>query len=135
DRCADLPRNRRCDPSGAPGPRGGDRDRRDRAGGLDLLHRRAGRARRAGAHGSGRPPPRGETYFNVYTTAPISSSEGPLNVYIYASANTSGGELVPTASISFGDPAGGAVADYMPVSDPNAGIELEPGSTVTSGSL
>jgi|SoiMethySBSTD1v2_1073268.scaffolds.fasta_scaffold224248_2 hypothetical protein len=81
------------------------------------------------------PPPRGETYFNVYTTAPISSSEGPLNVYIYASANTSGGELVPTASISFGDPAGGAVADYMPVSDPNAGIELEPGSTVTSGSL
>ena len=83
------------------------------------------------------PPPRGESYFNIYTTAPISSSEGPVNVYISAYAETPGGELVPTVSIGLGDPAqgSGAFVDYQPASGPSAGIELASGSTATSGSL
>ena len=51
------------------------------------------------------PPPSGESYFNIYTTEPLSSSEGPVNVYIDSYPQTTGGEPVPTVSISIGDPA------------------------------
>ena len=83
------------------------------------------------------PPPSGESSINVYTTAPISSSEGPVNVYIGVYPETTGGEPVPSVSISIGDPtqAGGQVVDYQPSTGPSAGIELEPGSSSTSGSL
>jgi len=83
------------------------------------------------------PPPSGESYFNIYTTEPISSSEGPVNVYVDFFPQGEAGELGPTATISFGDPtqAGGQVLDYQPGTGPSAGVELEPGSTATSGSL
>ena len=76
------------------------------------------------------PPPSGESYFNVYTTAPISSSEGPVNVYVDVFSQGEGEEPAPTVSISIGDPAqgGGQVLDYQPGTGPSAGIELEPGS-------
>ena len=82
------------------------------------------------------PPPRGETYINIYTTSPIDSSEGPINVSVYASPQAVEGELIPTVSISIGDPAQGPVLDYQPQGpDQSEGIVLEPGSTATSGSL
>jgi hypothetical protein len=83
------------------------------------------------------PPPSGESYFNIYTTQPLSSSEGPVNVYIDSYPQTTGGEPVPTVSISIGDPAqaGGQVLDYQPGTGPSTGIELESGSSATSGAL
>jgi hypothetical protein len=82
-------------------------------------------------------PPEGESYYSVYTSSPMSSSEGPVNVFIDFYPQGPGGELAPTVSMSIGDPtqAGGQVLDYQPGTGPSAGIELEPGSSATSGSL
>jgi hypothetical protein len=83
------------------------------------------------------PPPSGEDYFNVYTQSTISTSEGPVNVFVGAFAETPGGEPVPSVSISFGDinQVETPPIDYQPAGGGSEGIELEPGSTATSGSL
>ena len=73
--------------------------------------------------------------FNVYTNAPISSSEGPVNVYINASPNDA-----RKASWSRRSASASATLRVVPepssttsrASDPSAGIELEPGSTATA---
>jgi hypothetical protein len=82
-------------------------------------------------------PPEGETYFNVYTTSPITSSQGPVSVYIDAFASTPGGELDPTVSINFGDPEQGpeGTVDYYSGTNGSGVVQLEPGSSATSGSL
>lgn len=83
------------------------------------------------------PPPSGEDYFNVYTQSTISTSEGPVNVFVGAFAETPGGQPVPSVSISFGDinQVEAPLIDYQPAGGGSEGIELKPGSTATSGSL
>jgi hypothetical protein len=83
-------------------------------------------------------PPQGESYYNVYNEPPMSSSEGPVRVFVGAFAETPGGEPIPSVSISIGDPEQGpeGFVEYQPAGpDASTGIELEPGSTATSGSV
>jgi hypothetical protein len=80
-------------------------------------------------------PPEGETYFNVYPKEPLSSEQGPIYVYVSAFVNTPGGELVPSVSISLGDPEQGPVVDYQSEAGGSADTVLEPGSTATNGSV
>ena len=79
------------------------------------------------------PPPSGETYFNVYTTSPISSSQGSVNAYVSAYPQTQDGELVPSASLSFED--GGSIVEYQSSEGADQGVVMEPGSSATNGSM
>ena len=81
-------------------------------------------------------PPEGESYFNVYTQSPMNSSQGPISVYINAFPEREGGEAVPMVGITIGNPEQNQnFVDYQPGSGPSAGIELDPASTPTVGSL
>jgi hypothetical protein len=82
-------------------------------------------------------PPEGESYYTVFTESPMSTSEGPVSVFVNAFPEREGGEPVPMVSITIGDPsqAGGDFLDYQPGSGGGAGIEVEPGSGATSGAL
>ena len=81
-------------------------------------------------------PPEGESYFNVYTQSPMSSSQGPVSVYINAFPEREGGEPVPMVGITIGNPEQTEnFVDYQAGSGPGAGIELDPGSTPILGSL
>ena len=80
-------------------------------------------------------PASGEDSFNIYTAESMSSSQGPINVYVYAFPQSPENELVPSATISFGGTAGGIPFDYQPAGGEGEGVVLEPGSTATSGSL
>ena len=81
-------------------------------------------------------PPEGQTYYNIYTQSPMSSSRGPISVYINAFPEREGGQPVPMVGITIGNPEQlEGFVDYQAGSSPSAGIEVEPGSTPTFGSL
>ena len=80
-------------------------------------------------------PPEGESYYNVYLVSPISSSQGPVSVYINAFADRPGGEPAPLVNISIGNPEQFEdFADYQP-GPGGGGIEVDPASSPTRGSL
>lgn len=83
------------------------------------------------------PPSEGLTSYYVSTASPMSSSDGPVSVFISAFAEAPGGEPVPSVSITIGDPEQGGAdfIEYQPSTSPSAGVEPEPGSTATDGSL
>ncbi len=82
-------------------------------------------------------PAQGQDYFNVYSQSTMSSSEGPVNVFVSAFEETPGGQLVPSVSISFGDinDVNSPPVDYQPAGGGSEGIVLAPNSTATSGSV
>jgi hypothetical protein len=83
--------------------------------------------------------PQGRTSFSVYTQSTLSSPEGPVTVFVTAYPETVGVEPTAMVSIGIGDPEQGpdGFVDYQPGPGPDSstGIELEPGSTATAGSL
>ena len=81
-------------------------------------------------------PPEGETYYNVYLESPMSSSAGPISVYVSAFPNTPGGEPMPMVGITIGNPEQGEnFVDYQPGPGGGPSIEVGPGTSPTSGSL
>jgi hypothetical protein len=88
----------------------------------------------ATGHAGCQLPPEGETYYNVYLQSPMSSSEGPISVYVHAFPDAPGGELAPMVGVTIGNPEqGGDFVDYQP--GPGSEINLEPGSGPTRGSM
>ncbi len=80
-------------------------------------------------------PSEGQDYYNVYLDSSIPSSAGEIFVSVNSFSGPSGGESVPMVSITIGSPGQDNFVDYQPGPGNGAGIEVQPGSRATAGSV